>query len=139
MLSQDVIRALSLTRDSSTRERTIDITTMGARSGQPRRIEIWFHRVDGRFYLSTTPARRNWYANLVANPRLTFHLKNGVRADLAATAVPITDPALRRPIFEYIVSDLNQPHNPGAVPQPQHVDDWMEGSPLVEIVFDDAS
>jgi hypothetical protein len=33
-------------------ERTIDITTLGARSGIPRRTEVWFHRVDGRWYLT---------------------------------------------------------------------------------------
>ena len=33
------------------RDLTIDITTTGRRSGQPRRIEIWFYNVDGRIYL----------------------------------------------------------------------------------------
>jgi hypothetical protein len=42
-----VARALAIGPDSSTAERTIDITTVGARSGTPRRIEVWFHRVDG--------------------------------------------------------------------------------------------
>lgn len=129
--------ALTINRGSSAVERTVDITTIGAHSGTPRRIEIWFHRVADRWYLSSTPARRGWYANLVANPRFTFHLKHGVRADLAATAVPVTGPEQRRQVFEEIVDDLNQTHNPGNVEQPQRVDDWVAGSPLVEIVFDD--
>jgi hypothetical protein len=136
LLTPDVLRALSLDRDSSTRDRTIDITTTGARTGQPRRIEIWFHHVHGRWYLSSLPARPNWYANLRANPHFVFHLKNGPSADLPATATIITDPQERRRVFEYIVDDLNQPHNPGFVTQPQRVEDWMEGSPLVEIAFD---
>lgn len=131
--------ALSIGRGSSAWERTVDITTIGARTARPRRIEIWFHRVHGRWYLSSTPARRAWYANLLTNPRFTFHLKHGVRADLPATAVPITDPERRRRVFEYIVDDFNQPHNPARVYQPQHVEDWMDGSPLVEILFDDIS
>lgn len=130
-------KALDINRDSTAWQRTVDITTIGARSGVPRRIEIWFHHIRGRWYLSSTPARRDWYANLVANPEFTFHLKHGIRADLRAVAVPITDPARKRPIFEYIVDDFNQPHNPALVRQPQRVQDWMDGSPLVEIVFPD--
>ncbi len=137
MTTPAVRRALQLSRRSSAWERTVDITTTGARSGRPRRIEIWFHHVDGRWYLSSTPARRDWYANLVANPRFVFHLKHGVRADLAATAVPVTDYITRQRVFEYVVDDFNQPHNPALLRQPQLVEDWMAGSPLVEIDFDD--
>ena len=42
-----VVRALSIGPGSSRADRTIDITTTGRRSGQPRRVEVWFHRVDG--------------------------------------------------------------------------------------------
>lgn len=136
-MNDDKIRqALAIDRSSTARDRTVDITTIGRRSGRPRRIEIWFHHVLGRWYLSSTPAKPGWYANLKANPRFTFHLKHGARADLAATAVPVTDEAERRRIFSYIVDDLNQPHNPARIPQPTHLEDWMAGSPLVEIVFD---
>ena len=37
-----VVRALAIGPDSSAAERTIDITTLGRRSGIPRRIEVWF-------------------------------------------------------------------------------------------------
>jgi len=129
-------RALDIDTASTAWQRTVDITTTGAKTGRPRRIEIWFHRVHGRWYLSSAPARRAWYRNLRVNPRFTFHLKHGLRADLAATARPVEDPEERRRIFHYIVDDLNQPHNPGQVRQPQHVEDWIDGSPLLEIVFD---
>ena len=36
------------------RDRTIDITTTGRQSGQPRRLEIWFHNLDGRIYTERT-------------------------------------------------------------------------------------
>jgi hypothetical protein len=39
-------------------DRTIDITTTGRRSGQPRRIEIWFHNLGGRIYISGLPGSR---------------------------------------------------------------------------------
>lgn len=137
--ASEILKALNISRDSTAWQRTVDITTIGARSGKPRRIEIWFHRVHGRWYLSSTPARRDWYSNLLTNPEFVFHLKHGIRVDLRATGVPITDPSQKRPIFEYIVDDFNQPHNPAIVHQPQRVDDWMAGSPLVEIVFSDLS
>lgn len=50
-------------------------------------------------------------------------------------AIPVTDEATRRHVFEYIVDDMNQPHNPARIRQPTRVDDWMKGSPLVEVVF----
>jgi F420H(2)-dependent quinone reductase len=52
---------------------TIDITTTGRQSGQPRRIEVVFHNIDGRLYISGMPRRerRSWLANLDADPRMT--------------------------------------------------------------------
>jgi deazaflavin-dependent oxidoreductase (nitroreductase family) len=107
-------------------ERTIDITTKGRTSGLPRRIETWFYRVGGRVYLTGSPGRRDWYANLLANPEFTFHLKQSVSADLPARAAPVTDLAARRDIFQAILDELRQPHN---------LDSWMAGSPLVEVTF----
>lgn len=76
-----------------THDRTVDIMTIGRRSGQPRRIEIWFHNLDGRIYISGLPGRRGWYANVVAHPDFVFHLKETAQADILAHAHPITDPA----------------------------------------------
>ena len=85
--------------DALDRDNTIDITTIGRRSGRPQRIEIWFKRVDGRTYITGTPGPRDWYANLIANPRFTFHLKQSLRSDLSARAQPIEDEAERRRIL----------------------------------------
>jgi hypothetical protein len=63
-----VARALAIGPDSSAAERTIDITTLGARSGIPRRVEVWFHRVDGRWYVTGMPRPRSWYANVRQSP-----------------------------------------------------------------------
>lgn len=111
-----VTRALDIGPDSSAAEHTIDITTLGRRSGIPRRIEVWFHRVDGRWYLTGVPGPRSWYANVLAHPQFIVHLKHGVTA----------------------VLDLqNRPELAALVSQRQHLDDWLARSPLVEIVFDD--
>ncbi len=135
-MNDAVRQALAIDQSSSARDRTVDITTIGRQSGNPRRIEIWFHRVLGKYYLTGTPGKRDWYVNLVATPHFTFHLKNDVRADLPATAIPITDEAERRRIFTYMIDDFNQPHNPAGLSQPPHLEDWLAGSPLVEISFD---
>lgn len=132
-MRDDVRRAVEITTAASTRERTIDITTVGRRTGLPRRIEIFFYRALGRTWLAG-PGRPSWYANLVATPEFTFHLKHHVRADLPATARPVTDEDTRRRVFAEIVDDLNQPANPGHLPQPQRVEDWMDHR-LMEITF----
>jgi deazaflavin-dependent oxidoreductase (nitroreductase family) len=114
-------------------DRIIDITTTGRQSGQPRRIEIWFHRVDGKYYITGTPGRpRSWYANLVAHPSFTFHLKQSATADLPATARPVTDPAEREKVLAGILASLSD------VPSvaEQALADWVAGSPLVEVIFD---
>ena len=115
-------------RNGLANDRTIDITTIGRTSGLPRRIETWFYRVDDQIYLTGSPGRRDWYANLLANPDFTFHLKQSVGADLPARATPITDPEKRRTIFERILSDLGGSENLQA---------WLEGSPLMAVRFDD--
>ena len=130
-------KALEITPASPASARTVDITTTGAKSEQPRRIEIWFYRVDNEIYLTTQPARRDWYYNLLANPRLTVHLKHGIRADLSAIATEVVDPAERRRIFTAIVDDLNQPLHRGYLNQPvEPVEEWMTGSPLMHLTFD---
>lgn len=85
------------------RGEVMDITTIGRRSGEPRRIELVYHNVDGRVVISGHPGRpRGWLANLKANPRFVFHLKRSVQADLPATARVITDRAERERILRPI-------------------------------------
>jgi len=80
---------------------TIDITTVGRTSGKPRRLEIVFHNIDGKIYISGMPSpnRRSWLANLDATPDFTFHLKGAVKADLPAKARIITDESERRTVL----------------------------------------
>lgn len=119
-MNPNVSRALA-------KDRTIDITTTGRRSGLPRRIETWFYRMDDEIYLTGSPGRRDWYANLVQNPHFTFHLKQSVVADLPATAAPITDPAEREAILRRILSDLGGRRD---------LDAWLAGSPLMRVRFE---
>jgi deazaflavin-dependent oxidoreductase (nitroreductase family) len=113
-------------RQGLANDRTIDITTTGRSSGLPRRIETWFYRVDDQIYLTGSPGRRDWYANLLANPDFTFHLKQSVAADLPARAAPITDPEERRAIFARILANLDGT---------QDLEAWLSGSPLMLVDF----
>ena len=59
------------------RGHVIDITTTGRRTGRPRRIEIVFHNIDGRIYISGMPnplRTRAWLLNVDRDPRVTIHL-----------------------------------------------------------------
>ena len=117
MTNEQVERAL-------THDRTVDITTTGRRSGQPRRIEIMFHNLDGRIYISGIPGRRSWYANVVAHPDFVFHLKEGTQADIPARAHPITDPAERRRVLPGVLAGIGREGE---------LEDWVDRSPLIEV------
>ena len=105
-------------------DRTIDITTLGRKTGQLRRIEIWFHNLDGRLFITGFPGSRDWYANLAAHPEFTFHLKESVQADLPALARPVLDNAQRREIIAAIHGKLDWDRD---------VEEWVADSPLVEV------
>ena len=110
-------------REALGRNRTVDITTTGARSGRPRRIETWTWIADGRVFLTGSPGRRDWYANLKANPELVLHVKRGEPIDLPARARPIEDPAERREVLTRLLTSGD-------------VEGWIARSPLVELEFD---
>jgi deazaflavin-dependent oxidoreductase (nitroreductase family) len=115
-------------RQALTRGRTIDITTTGRRSGEPRRIEIVFHNIGGRIYLSGMPSRRrrSWLANLEADPHFTFHLKGATSADLPATARVISDEAERRAVLTEVARAWKR----------NDVETMVQYSPLVEVTID---
>ena len=108
------------------KDRLIDITTTGRKTGQAHRIEIGFHIVEGEMYIIGTPGPRNWLANLIANPRFTFHLKQSLRADLPARATPIFTETRRRAVFAKI-AERRQAR------QPMDLEAWVKGSPLVQV------
>ena len=124
LTTQDrVSRALNGKRD------IIDITTIGRRTGQPRRVEIVFHNLDGRIYISGMPSgrRRAWLANLESDDRFTFHLKRTVSADLPARARIVTDEAERRAVLAEIIRTAW--HD-------QDLEAMVRYSPLIEVTFE---
>lgn len=107
----------------------IDITTTGRRSGLPRRIELVFHNIGGRIYISGRPGwPRDWIANLRVDPRMTFHLKGAVQADLPALGRVITDRAEREQIMPTIAAGWG--YDPAVM---------VASSPLIEVTFTEAA
>lgn len=106
---------------------TVDITTIGRRTREPSRIEIWMFEVDDRFVITGTPGRRDWYANLLADPRLVVHVKDSVRLDVEAVASPVVDPEVRRAV-------LSAPSTRWYRTQTT-LDDLVANSPMVELRF----
>ena len=126
-------------RDALRRDRTIDIITIGAKTGLPRMKEIWFTNVNGRIIICGTPnakgvkgqySPRDWLANLRAHPDFTFCLKESLKIELPATAVEIVDPEDRR----YLMS---APETKWYRDQVDSIDDLVNYSPIVEVFFGD--
>jgi hypothetical protein len=111
----------------------VDITTVGAKSGMDRRIEIVFHYFDGRFYITGKPGfRRDWMANLNANPEFTLHLKRNLTADLTAQATEITDEGERARVLYRILTESwdNEPDKAAHI-----LPRWVADAPLVEFTI----
>lgn len=115
-------------REALTHGGLVDITTTGRKSGEKRRLEIAFHNIDGRIYISgmPSPRRRSWLANLDANPKFTFHLKGRVRADLPARARIIDDVEERRELLPHIARAWRR----------NDVERMVEQSPLIEVLLE---
>lgn len=109
---------------------TIDITTIGRRSGAARRIEIWMMVIDDRFFITGTPGRRDWLANLRANPTLTVHAPiDGNTVDLPARAAEVTDTPTRQRVLEHLTTSWYRSQSP--------LDDLVAAAPMVEVTFAD--
>ena len=124
-MNDDIRAALS-------RGGTIDITTTGRQSGLPRRLEIVFHRIDGRMWISgmPSPRKRSWIANLEADPHLTVHLKGPAAvADLPATARVVVDETERRHVLDRVAQAWRR----------TDVDRMVAESPLIEVTIDPAA
>lgn len=116
-------------RDALATGGIVDLTTTGRRTGQPRRIEIVFHSIDGRIVISGMPRteKRSWLANVEADPHVTLHLKRGVTADLPGSARVITDAVERRALLAHVAAAWRR----------DDLEVMIRYSPLIEVVLDD--
>ena len=110
------------------KDEVVDITTLGRKTGTARRIEIRLHALDQKLYITGRPGRpRSWYANMLASPEFTLHVKDNLVRDVACEAIPIVEEETRRRLFEMMLShEVSMAH--------VIVDEWTMGAPLVEVV-----
>ena len=94
---------------------------LGGKPGSPdaRRYGSTLSKADS----TGRPGSRDWYANLMANPRFTLHLKQSAQADLTAQAASIRDRNQRLDIISRIHQKIGGNHD---------LEAWVDGSPLVE-------
>ncbi len=118
-------------------ERTVDIVTVGRRSGLTRVTEIWTTPLYGRLFICGTPNAgkagvlhqpRDWFANLLARPEFVLRLKRGVEADLSVRAERIADRDLRRAI-------LGEPSTAYYRDRAMSFESALDHSPMVEVHF----
>jgi deazaflavin-dependent oxidoreductase (nitroreductase family) len=73
------------------------LTTTGRRSGQPREIEIWFTRHEGRYYLIAEHGdQANWVQNLRANPQVHIRVAGSTFEATARVMDANAEPPLSR-------------------------------------------
>lgn len=106
-----------------------DITTTGRKTGLPRRIEIYFHQFDGDYYLTGRPGRRrDWEANIEADPDFVLHLKGDVKADIPVRGETEPDPEVRGQVLRRaLIESWDSP--PEGVDKALHK--WVENSPFI--------
>lgn len=113
-------------RAALARNGIIDLTTTGRRSGEPRRIEIYLHSIDGRLIISGKPfpgRTRAWLRNVAADPRVTVHLKKGVVAEIPGTARVVTEAAERRELLALVARNWGR----------TDLEAMVADSPLIEV------
>ena len=104
---------------------TCDLRTVGRRTGQVRRVEIWYIVVDEQVVITGTPGVRHWLANLREHPEAVLHRRDPDR-DVEVVAREITDESIRRRVAEqawYL--------QPWYAEQPYSIDDWVAEAPMV--------
>lgn len=95
-----------------------DITTIGRSTGEPRRIEIRIHNIDGEIYITGFPGKRSWYANMLSNSHFIIHVKGGpgstgLEADVEGVASDVSAMDRRSDIIPKMVAKANLPGDIG--------------------------
>lgn len=104
------------------KQRTVNLTTIGRKSGQPRTVEIWWFEFEDRLVITGTPGPRHWLANVRARPEIVIGHRVG---NFSGTASEIVDPDFRRRFFS-----SNEPRWYRGQAQ---LDALVEDAPMVEV------
>jgi deazaflavin-dependent oxidoreductase (nitroreductase family) len=102
--------------ETAGREKEVELTTYGRKSGKPSRRIIWITALDGRIYVrSGLGMTRDWPKNLQANGRGILHLAG---QDVPVQARHVTDPAEARSMHAPVKQkyDAQRPGSSGDEP-----------------------
>ncbi len=102
---------------------TVDLTTWGRKSGLPRRVEIWMVRVADRYYITGTPGRRDWLANVRSKAEAIIHTDAD---DVSCSVREVTEHAERRSVMEAAASHWYRTQ--------RDVSDLVASAPMIELV-----
>lgn len=103
----------------------VELGTIGARSGRPATVPIWGWVVSGRFIITGTPGRRDWFANIRSDPRVSVGVAGRV---LSGTARVVDDPDFRKQVF-------TAPQT-GWYRTQCSLEELVAAAPMIEIEFD---
>lgn len=118
-LDPHTIRRLASTR-------TIDMTTIGRKSGRPSRIEIWWFHFEERFIVTGTPGPRHWMANIAADPRVIIHAHG---EDHHGLALLVDDREFRHRFFTHRDPEIDWYSTQAEL---QHL---VDTAPMIEVRF----
>jgi deazaflavin-dependent oxidoreductase (nitroreductase family) len=91
--------------EAATRDKEVELTTYGRKTGKPSRRIIWISALDGRLYIrSGLGMTRDWPKNLQANGRAILHIDGW---DIPVRARHVTDPAEARSVHAPVKAKYN--------------------------------
>lgn len=102
--------------DTAAREKEIELTTYGRKTGKPSRRIMWITSLDGRLYVrSGLGLTRDWPKNLLADNRAVLHMAG---RDISVRARHVTDPAEARAMHAPVKAkyDAQRPSSKGDEP-----------------------
>jgi len=77
------------------------LTTEGWKTKAPHRIEIWYVRHDGRFYLvSQYREEAHWVQNIKSHPRISFEVDSDKYVGLGRIVDADDEPQLAKKVLE---------------------------------------
>lgn len=78
--------------------RTVNLVTIGRKSGQPRTVTIWFLVEGGRAFVQAgRDGKTDWFRNLKANPEVRLEFDD---ARFTGRAEVVADPAISARVIE---------------------------------------
>lgn len=104
------------TLTKAAREREINLTTWGRKSGAAERVTLWISTDGRRLYIRSGGGMgRDWPRNLLATGRSILHLAG---RDLPVRARHVTDPAEARAVSALVGAKYGTPYRAPAEGQP---------------------